>query len=125
MLCQFRHFALVACLVACAAPARGQGPSAASSGQTLKQLPIEELGKIDVTSTSRHAEPVSDAAAAVSVITQDDIRRAGAVTIPDALRLVTGLDVARINGQTWAISARGFNAPASNKLVVLIDGRSV
>ena len=126
MLCQFRHIALAACLAACAAPARGQGPSAAaSSGQTLKQLPIEELGKIDVTSTSRHAEPVSDAAAAVTVITQDDIRRAGAVTVPDALRLATGLDVARINGQTWAISARGFNAPGSNKLVVLIDGRSV
>ena len=126
MLRQFRHFALAACLAACAAPARGQGPSAAaSSGQTLKQLSIEELGKIDVTSASRHAEPVGEAAAAVTVITPDDIRRAGVTTLPDALRLVTGVQVARINGQTWAISARGFNIAPANKLVVLIDGRSV
>ncbi len=94
------------------------------SGQTLRQLSLEELGRIDVTSASRHAEPVSEAAAAVTVLTADDIRRAGVTTLPDALRLVTGIEVARINGQTWGISARGFLNAAGNKLVVLIDGRS-
>jgi len=99
--------------------------SQASAEQTLRRLSIEDLGKIDVTSTSKHAEPVGDAAAAVTVLTQDDIRRAGVTTLPDALRLVTGVQVARINGQTWATSARGFDAAAANKIVVLIDGRSV
>jgi iron complex outermembrane recepter protein len=102
-----------------------QVASADDSGQTLRQLSLEELGRIDVTSASRHAEPVGEAAAAVSVITQDDIRRAGITTLPDALRLVTGLQVARVNGQTWSVSARGFSTAAGNKLVVLIDGRNV
>src|ERR1051326_7912694 len=96
----------------------------AADGQTFSQLSLEELGRIDVTSASRHAEPVGDAAAAVTVIPADDIRRAGITTLPDALRLVTGLQVARVNGQTWGITARGFLNAAGNKLVVLIDGRS-
>src|SRR5580765_259366 len=113
-------------MLAAASSARAQGPAAADdSPPTLRQLSLEELGKIDVTSASRHAEPVGEAAAAVTVITQDDIRRAGVTTLPDALRLVTGLQVARINGQTWSVSARGFSNAAGNKLVVLIDGRSV
>src|SRR3982751_6671199 len=93
-------------------------------GQTLRQLSLEELGRIDVTSASRHAEPVGEAAAAVTVLTGDDIRRSGVTTLPDALRLVTGMQVARINGQTWGVTARGFLNAAGNKLVVLIDGRS-
>ncbi len=118
--------ALVAAIAVVPTPVRAEGPRADDdSAQTLRQLSIEELGKIDVTSASRHAEPVSEAAAAVTVITQDDIRRAGVTTLPDALRLVTGIDVARINGQTWSITARGFSTAAGNKLVVLIDGRSV
>src|SRR5947207_1126362 len=99
--------------------------SSADPGQTLRQLSLEDLGRIDVTSASRHAEPVGEAAAAVTVITQDDIRRAGITTLPDALRLVTGMQVARINGQTWSVSARGFSNAAGNKLVVMIDGRNV
>src|SRR5207253_3510639 len=99
--------------------------ASADSGQTLRQLSLEELGRIDVTSASRHAEPIGEAAAAVAVITQDDIRRSGATTLPDALRLITGLQVARANGQTWSVSSRGFSTAAGNKLVVLIDGRSV
>ena len=93
--------------------------------QTLKQLSIEELSNIDVTSTLKHAEPISAAAAAISVVTGDDIRRAGITTLAEALRLVTGVQVARFDGRTWAISARGFNISTANKLVVLIDGRSV
>ena len=117
---------VVALCTLCAVPfAAAQGPSLSPDTQTLRQLSLEELAKIDVTSASRHAEAVSEAAAAVTVITQDDIRRAGITNLPDALRLVTGFNVARVNGQTWAISARGFQTAAGNKLVVLIDGRSV
>jgi iron complex outermembrane receptor protein len=93
--------------------------------QTLKRLSIEELSNIDVTSTLKHAEPVNQAAAAITVITGDDIRRAGITTLPEAMRLVTGVQVARFDGRTWAISARGFDITTANKLVVMIDGRSV
>jgi iron complex outermembrane receptor protein len=93
--------------------------------QTLKRLSIEELSSIDVTSTLKHAEPISGSAAAIAVITGDDIRRAGITTLPEALRLVTGVQVARFDGRTWAISARGFNISTANKLVVLVDGRGV
>ena len=78
-----------------------------------------------VYSVAKHEEPVMQAAAAVYVLTQDDIHRSGATSIPEALRLVPGLDVARIDAHTWAISSRGFNDEFANKLLVLIDGRSV
>jgi outer membrane cobalamin receptor len=74
---------------------------------------------------SKRAEPLSDAAASVFVITADDIRRAGATTLPEALRLAPGLQVSRDSATGYVISARGFNATNSNKLLVLIDGRSV
>ena len=73
----------------------------------------------------KYAEPVREAAAAIQVISGDDIRRAGITTLPEALRLATGVQVARFDGRTWAISARGFNISTANKLVVMIDGRSV
>jgi iron complex outermembrane receptor protein len=68
---------------------------------------------------------LSEVAAAIFVITQEDIHRSGAANIPDLLRMVPGLDVAQINSNTWAISARGFNLQFANKLLVLIDGRAV
>ena len=68
---------------------------------------------------------MSQVAAAIFVITQQDIGRSGATNIPDLLRMVPGLDVAQINSNTWAISARGFNLQFENKLLVLIDGRAV
>ncbi len=68
---------------------------------------------------------MADAAAAIFVITQEDIRRSGATSIPEALRLVPGLEVARIDENKWAIGSRGFNGRFDNKLLVLIDGRSV
>jgi iron complex outermembrane receptor protein len=80
---------------------------------------------VEVTSVSRKGQKLSDTAAAVFVITQDDIRRSGATSIPEVLRIVPGLDVARINGNTWAITARGFNGRYVNKLLVMIDGRTV
>jgi iron complex outermembrane receptor protein len=100
---------------------------AATAGQepSLKRLSIEELSRIDVTTAMKHAEPVSDAAAAVQVITGDDIRRAGITTLPEALRLATGMHVARFDGHTWAMSTRGFNITTANKMQVMIDGRSV
>jgi iron complex outermembrane receptor protein len=91
----------------------------------LKQLSLEELMQIDVTSVSRQAERRIDAPAAVSVITAEDVRRYGVNTLADALRLADGVSVARFNGGSWAIATRGFSAVTNNKLLVLIDGRSV
>jgi iron complex outermembrane receptor protein len=91
----------------------------------LKRLSIEELMQIDVTSVSKRSEPLSAAAAAITVITAEDIRRSGAVSLPEALRLATGLEVAQADGRTWAITARGFNLTTANKLLVLVDGRSI
>jgi len=80
---------------------------------------------IDVTSVSRHAEKLSDAPSAIQVITGDDIRRSGASSIPQALRLADNLEVAQVDSRQWAISARGFNATTADKLLVMIDGRTV
>jgi iron complex outermembrane receptor protein len=80
---------------------------------------------IQVTSVSRKEQKLSNVAAAIYVITQEDIRRSGATTIPDLLRMVPGLDVAQIDANAWAISSRGFNDQIADKLLVLIDGRSV
>jgi iron complex outermembrane receptor protein len=91
----------------------------------LTALSIEELMEIEVTSVSKKEERLSHAAAAVYVITQEDIRRSGLKSIPELLRMVPGLEVARIDANKWAISSRGFNGRFANKLLVLIDGRSV
>jgi iron complex outermembrane receptor protein len=91
----------------------------------LTELSLQELMDVEVTSVSKRAEPISAAAAAVFVITREDLRRSGATSIPEALRMVPGLEVARIDANKWAISARGFNGRFANKLLVLIDGRSV
>jgi len=80
---------------------------------------------VEVTSVSRRAEKLSVAPAAISVITAEELRRSGATSIPEALRLVPGMEVARVDAHNWAISARGFNDLFANKLLVLMDGRSV
>jgi iron complex outermembrane receptor protein len=103
----------------------GQETPEATGFSPLKGLSIEQLMEIDVTSVSRRSEPVSRAAAAITVLTADDIRRSGANNLPDVLRLATSLEVAQSNGNTWAISSRGFNTTTANKLLVLIDGRSI
>lgn len=84
---------------------------------------IEDLMNIKVSSVSRTEEKLSRTASAVFVITQEDIRRSGALNIPDLLRMVPGVDVGQINANTWAIAVRGFNSRFSNKLMVLLDGR--
>jgi iron complex outermembrane recepter protein len=86
---------------------------------------LEDLMNIKVTSVSKTEQSLSRTAAAVFVITQEDIRHSGATSIPDLLRMVPGMDVAQIDAHTWAISARGLNGRFSNKLLVLVDGRSV
>ena len=99
-------------------PGWGQSPN-------LTQKSLEDLMNIRVTSVSKKAQKTSETAAAVFVISTEEIRRSGAFNIPDLLRMVPGLDVAQIDGSQWAISARGFNGQYSNKLLVLIDGRTV
>ena len=113
------------CLVVCALIAPAAANDAEPDPQDLKLLSIEELMQIDVTSTARRAEPVGTAAAAVSVITGDDIRRAGVSTIADALALADGVLVARANNGSWAVTVRGFNGSTPNKLLVMVDGRTV
>src|SRR6202048_3745880 len=101
---------------------------AAQSHQSVPDvtaLSMEDLMKVQVTSVSKRTQKVADAAAAIFVITQEDLRRSGATSIPEALRLVPGLEVARIDENKWAIGSRGFNGRFDNKLLVLIDGRSV
>jgi iron complex outermembrane receptor protein len=116
--------------LAVAAPAQIPQTATKSSTQAaapgdLSQVSLEDLMNIKVTSVSRTDQKMSQAAAAIFVITGEDIRRSGATNIPDLLRMVPGMDVSQINANTWAISARGFNDQFSNKLLVLIDGRAV
>jgi iron complex outermembrane receptor protein len=91
----------------------------------LSKKSLEDLMNVQVTSVSKKEQKLSRTAAAIFVITQEDIRRSGALDIPDLLRMVPGLDVAQINSNTWAISARGLNGRYANELLVLIDGRSM
>jgi len=103
----------------------GQGPDSSLSAQALKKLSIEQLMNLQVTSVSKRPEPLSRTASAIQVITREDIRRSGAASLAEALRLATNLQVAQLDSRQWAISARGFNGTAANKLLVLIDGRTV
>jgi iron complex outermembrane receptor protein len=114
-----RRLGLVAALAAL--PGWAQPPQ----GPDLSQDSLEELMNIPVTSVSKKEQKLSKAGAAIFVITQEDIRRSGATNIPDLLRLAPGVDVARVDANRWAISIRGFNDEHANKVLVLIDGRSV
>ena len=91
----------------------------------LAELSLEELMDIEVFSVSRKEGKLSESAAAVFVLTAEDVRRTGATSIPEALRMVPGMEVARIDASKWAVSSRGFNDAFANKLLMLIDGRSV
>ncbi len=93
----------------------------------VTNLSLQELMSLDlvVTSPAKKAQKLSDAASAVYVLTNEDIRRSGATTIQDALRLVPGVQVARISAHKWAVSIRGFNSQFASKIQVLIDGRSI
>ena len=98
---------------------------ATSTPPDLSRVSIEDLLKIEVTSASKKEQRAEDVPAAVFVITQDDIRRSGIRSLPELFRLVPGMEVAQVNSNKWAVSARGFNGLFSNKLLVLVDGRSI
>ncbi|HEU4652756.1 MAG TPA: TonB-dependent receptor [Steroidobacteraceae bacterium] len=114
---------LVCCCTWLCMDAQAMGQSRDASA--LKDLSLDELMNLEVTSVSRSTEPLENASAAVTVITSDEIRRSGATTIPDALRFVPGLHVAQRNANSWAIGSRGFSSINSEKLLVLSDTRSL
>jgi len=116
------RFVLVAFLTLVAVPSPGL---AQTPPPDLANLSIDDLMNIRIVSASRKEQRARDAAAAVFVITHDDIRRSGMTTIPDLLRLAPGVEVAQINANKWAVSVRGFNGLYANKLLVLVDGRSI
>lgn len=126
----FNKRLLISATLACAlnnfAAAEGLALSGKKSADNqLLDLSIEELMNIQVTSASRRSQKLSEVPSAIFVITQDDIRRSGATSIPEALRMAPGVEVARIGTDKWAISIRGFNGRFADKLQVLMDGRSV
>jgi iron complex outermembrane receptor protein len=106
-------------------PTFSQTPQTVQPPSVLKKLSLDELQAIEVTSVSKHPEKLSGAPSSIQVITGDDIRRAGATSLPEALRLASNLQVAQVDSHGWAITARGFNNTTANKLLVLVDGRAV
>src|SRR5688572_32423881 len=116
----FKTTALLTTILSSAALLGGQEPQKGLTG-----LGIEDLMNLEVTTASKKKQSLSDVAAPIFVVTQEDIRRSGATTIPEALRLVPGVQVAQIDSNKWAVSIRGFNSRFANKLLVMIDGRSV
>jgi iron complex outermembrane recepter protein len=100
-------------------------PAMAQSPGDLADMSLEDLANIQITSVSKKSESLADAPASVFVISRDDIRRSGVLSLPEALRLAPNLQVARINARSYAITARGFNSISANKLLVMVDGRSL
>jgi iron complex outermembrane receptor protein len=99
--------------------------SPAASTNDLAELSLEDLMRVKITSVSKRPEVLGGAAAAIHLITGDDVRREGFLNLADSLRYVPGMQVAQINSHSWGVSARGFNAEYATKLLVLLDGRSV
>jgi iron complex outermembrane receptor protein len=118
----FRILLVVALVAGSAVSLRAQSPAGPRdlAGQTL-----EDLLNIEITSASRKEQRIDDVPAAVYVITQEDIRRSGLRTLPELFRLVPGMQVAQLDSHNWAVSVRGFNSLFSNKLLVLVDGRTI
>jgi iron complex outermembrane receptor protein len=102
-----------------------QSAAADNSPAALKNLSLEELSQIEVTTPSKTPTRAFQTAAAITVLTGEDIKRSGANSIPEALRLVPGVEVARIDGNKWSIGIRGFGSRLSRSVLVLIDGRTV
>jgi iron complex outermembrane recepter protein len=108
------------------AKASGDDPeNDANADAPLKQMSLEQLGDVEVTTVSKEPVKLARTPAAIYVITQDDIQRSGATSIPEALRLAPGVEVARIDSVKWAVGIRGFGSRLSRSVLVLIDGRSV
>jgi iron complex outermembrane receptor protein len=125
--------ALLCCLAVLAIPPAavagpvnpGSSPPSDSFESQLAELGIEQLMDQEVTSAAKKNQKYAEVPASISTITAEEIRRSGAMSVPEALRLIPGVEVARIDNTQWAISIRGFNSVYSNKLLVLIDGRSI
>ncbi|MSU62569.1 MAG: hypothetical protein EXS31_09255 [Pedosphaera sp.] len=109
---------IAACVHTAAAEMNGETP-------ILANLSFEQLSQIQVTSVSKREEKLSEVAAAVYVITGEDIRRSGVTSIPEALRLAPGMQVARVGSASWAIDTRGQLSPFADRMLVMMDGRSV
>ncbi|MEO8370305.1 MAG: TonB-dependent receptor [Candidatus Solibacter sp.] len=102
-----------------------QTTAAQNPVNSLKNLSLEELAQVEVTSPSKHPQPVLKSPVAIFVLTGEDIRRSGATSIPEALRQAPGVEVARIDGNKWSVGIRGFGSRLSRSVLVLIDGRTV
>lgn len=122
---------VLACISLCAGIAGGacayarEAQGQPHSPDDLAHLSLAQLGNVQVTTATKEPEEVWQTPAAIYVITQEDIRRSGATSIPELLRLAPGVEVARIDSDHWAIGIRGFNGEFSKNLLVMIDGRSV
>lgn len=101
-----------------------EAPGDAGNVQSLKQLSLDELMGIEVTSVSRRAEKLTEVASAIQVITSTDIQRSSATSLPEALRLAPNLQIGQLNSYSWVVGARGFNGNFANKMLVMLDGRS-
>jgi iron complex outermembrane receptor protein len=123
---RYNHYFGITTLLAAAICLQNPIAGQTTGSRDLTDASLEDLMNIEVTSVAKKEQKLLKVAAAIYVISQDDIRRSGATNIPDLLRLVPGVDVARVDANSWAVSIRGFNRLfGSNKVLVLIDGRSV
>ncbi|HEY6514515.1 MAG TPA: TonB-dependent receptor [Steroidobacteraceae bacterium] len=116
---------LVSSVLAAASPALHAQPMAADQVNQLKQLSIEQLTNVMVTSVTRAPQPLARSAAAAAVVTSGEITSSGAMNVPEAIRFVPGINVAQLTASQWAVSSRGFASANSPDLLVLSDGRSI
>ena len=125
---RIRLWKLLVCCMSVAIAAGASHAQTLESDQTkepLKQMTLEQLGNVEVTSVTKEPQEVWKTPAAIYVITQQDIERSGATSIPEALRLAPGVEVARIDSNKWSIGIRGFGSRLTRDVLVLIDGRTV
>jgi iron complex outermembrane receptor protein len=120
----------ITCLLCCIAltvvsSVRAESDSVDLSASDVDELSLGDLMEVEVSSVSRKSHQLANTAAAAFIISQEDIRRSGATSIPEALRLAPGVEVAQISSSRWAVSIRGFNGQYANKLLVLMDGRTL
>ena len=122
---RLRDFLLLWSAVVCLIPVAKANADAPANPPDFKTLSLEELSAIEVTTPSKEPVQAFKTPAAIYVITGDDIRRSGATSIPDALRLAPGVEVAQIDSNKWSVGIRGFGSRLNRSVLVLIDGRSV
>ncbi len=125
MKCAGKQYLVAGALCLSCTLAGGELSAAGEAGNEFLDMDLSQLMNITITSVSKKEQRLADAAAAIFVITQEDIRRSGVTNIPDALAMAPGLQVAKISASKWSVSSRGFAGYTSNKLLVMIDGRSV